>query len=216
LAAKQSLFDLNPEAGTHPIPEDPAELAAALLAAERALLRMPYFVLRYGERGRRFTRSDSAWLVTLAAQGQPAVDRQVAWLASVLAARGMPSWTLQVHLELLYEALLPAVPARGGDHQRLLAAARRLAEKRQALIPDASITSLERALEPALDPDPAKRLPETAWLLASALADERDGLKNAEASLLPWLQDRARFSGPFVDGVQETLRQLRLIVHARR
>jgi hypothetical protein len=210
--ARLALNDLNPEAGTHPIPSDPAVLGAALLAAEDALRLMPYFALRYGERGRRFTRSDSAWLATLAELDQETTDKRVSWLAGVLAARGMPSWTLQNHLELLHHALCAAVPVRSPSYRVLLTAARHLAERRQALIPDAVVTSLAVALEPALDPAPGKRLPETAWLLASAVADQQAGLTMAVESLVPWLSDRSRFAGGFIDGVEATLLQVRQLM----
>ena len=37
---------------------------------------------RYGERGRQFTRSDSAWIATLAGHPFPVVERQIDWLGT--------------------------------------------------------------------------------------------------------------------------------------
>jgi heme oxygenase len=89
---------LNPDAGTHPIPNDVREVHAALLAGERSREAWPYYEARYGERGLRFTRSDSAWLVTLLREGVEVAARQIAWLGRVLAARGMPRYLLELHL----------------------------------------------------------------------------------------------------------------------
>lgn len=64
---------INPEAGRHAVPEDERELQAAVLAGDLCWERFPYFEERYGERGRRFARSDGAWLATLPrlATGRP-------------------------------------------------------------------------------------------------------------------------------------------------
>lgn len=104
---------LNPGAGRHVVAEDPRELRAALRAGVRSWERFPYYERRYGRRGRRFTRSDSAWLVTLASLPQSEVDRQIRWLGQVLAARGMPRWMLELHLEVLHEELVLSVPRPG-------------------------------------------------------------------------------------------------------
>src|SRR4051812_28593243 len=60
---------LNPEAGHHAVTTDPRELRAALRAGEQTQRRFGYYEQRYGERGRAFTRSDSAWIVTVT--GEP-------------------------------------------------------------------------------------------------------------------------------------------------
>ena len=53
---------LNPEAGNHPVPQDTQVLLAVLRASERCLAEFPYFMCRYGQRGRRFADTDGAWL----------------------------------------------------------------------------------------------------------------------------------------------------------
>ena len=78
---------LNPEAGRHPLPEDEREVQASIAAGWRTWEEFPYYEERYGERGRRFTKSDGAWLATLVEREQGDLDRQVEWLAGVLAAR---------------------------------------------------------------------------------------------------------------------------------
>jgi len=56
---------LNPEAGEHPISAHPGEQAAAEAATRLSWKEFPYYAKRYGERGWRFSLSDSGWLQTL-------------------------------------------------------------------------------------------------------------------------------------------------------
>jgi hypothetical protein len=156
---------LNPEAGNHIIPDDPAEIQAALRAGRRSWRQFPYYELRYGERGKRFTRSDSAWLVTLAAHRQDVVDHQIAWLGRLLAARGMPQWLLERHLEVLHEELVRAVPEKRSRYDKLLAAAERLHETRRAHIGDEAFDALPAAFDAMVGEELSARLPEAGRLL---------------------------------------------------
>jgi hypothetical protein len=56
---------VNPDAGDHTVTADPVEVAAARRAASRSWVEGPYEAHRFGARGRRFSHSDSGWLVTL-------------------------------------------------------------------------------------------------------------------------------------------------------
>lgn len=95
----------NPDSGSHPLPSDPHEIAAVLQATQRCYDANPYYHARYGVRGRSFAHADGGYLVTLTNSWQSYVHEQVSWLASLLAARGMPSWLLEVHLQVLQEEL---------------------------------------------------------------------------------------------------------------
>src|SRR4051812_34517008 len=88
--ALASASALNPRAGHHLVTADPRELAAVERAGERSWSTWTYYARRYGERGRQFTRSDSAWVATLGGQAADLVDQQIRWLGALLAARGMP------------------------------------------------------------------------------------------------------------------------------
>jgi len=103
---------INPEAGRHPVPADTREVQASLLAADICWQRFPYFEHRYGERGRRFARSDAAWLATLCQYETAEIIQQVRWLGRLLACRGMPTLLLEVQLEILSEALAAAIPEK--------------------------------------------------------------------------------------------------------
>jgi heme oxygenase len=196
---------LNPEAGTHAIPNDPREVEAALRAGERSWQQFPYYEWRYGQRGERFTRSDSAWLAALAEYDPPVVEQQILWLGRVLAARGMPQWMLELHLELLYEELSTAVPEKQPSYTALRLAAQSLREMRRRHIGDALFQSLTADFDQAVGPEWSARLPRTGGLLAAAVADERAGITNAVASIQAWMSDPSRFPPAWIEAVQHTL-----------
>lgn len=121
---------LNPEAGSHPVPQDRRERHAAILAAAECWRLFPYFGQRYGERGRRFTVSDGAWLAALPDLGPEAVLSQVKWLGNVLASRGMPRVLLENHLVTLHNELCAAIPEKQEAYNSLTNAANLLAKER--------------------------------------------------------------------------------------
>jgi heme oxygenase len=204
----RKVTSLNPEAGAHPVPDDPGEIEAALHAGQRCWLEYPYFAWRFGERGRRYTNSDGAWLVTLAARDQTVINAQVEWLGVVVASRGIPRILLQRHLELLYEELMTRMPAqRGADYRKLLIAADHLAEQRRAVISDADLDAIRNRFEQAIGPDWRTRLPGIGSLLVSAVTDQRHGILRAVSSLESWLTDPERFPPHWIAAVREGLQQ---------
>jgi len=196
--------EINPDAGNHPMPDVLRELRAALVAGERSWQESPYYFARYGERGRRFTRSDSGWLVTLGREEQPVVDRQVDWLARVLSGRGMPSILLERHLAILHEELAKALP--GKPYASLRAAAGRLERERLSALP--RFEAIVAEATPHLSSGPLSPA-ECAVLLASAAADEKRGLARAIAPLSAWLCDPVRASASFVEAAEATVRAAR-------
>ncbi len=201
---------LNPEAGAHPVPDNPMEVEAAIRAGRRCCLEYPYFAWRYGERGQRYTYSDSAWLATLISRDQAMVNVQVEWLGGVLASRGMPRILLQRHLELLYEELAARVLERKEeDVAKLLVAADRLAGQRRAVIADADFDAIRARFEQAAGPDWRVRLPGVGAMLVSAVADQIHGIEEAVASLEGWLTDPNRFPPHWIAAVRDALREAR-------
>jgi heme oxygenase len=196
---------LNPEAGRHPVPADPREIAAALRAGDDCWQQFPYFEQRYGERGQRFARSDAAWLATLGQYDATQVTQQVRWLGRVLAGRGMPTLLLQVQLEILATALTAAVPAKATDYAKLAQAAAELGARRHSHLSDTQLQALATHFADAVGPEWNTRLPRTSDLLACAVADELDGNDLAVASLQPWLTDAGRFPAAWITAVEATV-----------
>lgn len=211
-AGQPMALTINPDAGWHRITADAGELEATRRAGEASLRTYPYYVLRYGERGRLFGESDGAWLATLCGGHDAEVARQVLWLAGVLSARGMPRWLLERHLELLHAELVRAYPERGGRYGSLLAAAARLHELRRARIADADFQALADGFARSADTEWVGRLPGMGEILVAAVADEADGIARAVSSLEPWATDAGRFPRAWTDAVRATLAAARRAV----
>ncbi|MDP3540800.1 MAG: hypothetical protein Q8S26_19040 [Azonexus sp.] len=202
----------NPEAGNHPLPEDPREIKAVLRATKRCYRRHPYFARRYEQRGAAFARSDAGYLATLTTHPQSHVDDQVAWLAGVLACRGMPRWLMEEHLELLFEELSQAVPARADDFQKLRSAAAVLRAERQAWIRQADFEILSANFASTAGPS----LKNAGGLLVAAVCDECCGLPHSVSSLTLWLSNPERFPVKWCSAVSETLAQARALVATKK
>lgn len=175
---------LNAEAGDTPAPADPADLAASAHAANAAWRAFPYFAFRYGARGRAFGRSDSGYVVTLAALSDDMMRHQLRWLGQLLAARGMPSILLEYQLELL---------GRSGRRlarpwaDRMLAAAAEMRRARTAVLPDTVTVACELACRAAAGP--VRR--GAGQLLAAAVADRALGFGAHAEALLQFMCDAA-------------------------
>lgn len=200
---------LNPEAGMHRIACDPRELLAALEAGERSWDAYPYFEWRYGERGKRFTRSDSAWLVTLSDMKPEVVHQQVRWMGHLLSVRGMPQFLLEHHLRNLHEALIEAVPERRRRYEKLAEAAASLREMRRGHVDDHTFRALSDEFDARIGDPWRTRLPGTGKILVSAVADEKAGIHKAVESLEGWMTDATRFPGRWISAVRYVLGRAR-------
>lgn len=195
----------NPDAGQHPLPEDPREIDAVLQATRRCYAEHPYFMARYGERGLAFTNSDGGWLVVLSTAWQSHVHEQVSWLCDLLAARGMPSWLMEVHLMLLHQALRERLPGQALRFARLRRAATRLRQQRCARMAQADFDAIAEHFQAQAGPD----LANAGRLIVAAVCDERGGRDQAVPSLLRWLADPGRFPARWCCAVDEALVQAR-------
>lgn len=200
---------LNRDAGSHPITMDPDELRAALRAAAASWEEFPYYAWRFGDRGRQFCDSDSAWLVTLRGHAEPQVWKHISWLGGLLAARGMPRLMLERHLRRLHQELVRAKPEHPEAHDVLRRVAERLAEERRQFLDDLTLRTLGEDFDARVGPDWSHRLRGTGELLASAVADECGGHTQTVPSLASWLGEPSRFPAPWLHAVAETLHQAR-------
>ena len=196
---------LNPEAGNHDVTLDPLELAAALRAGQSSWRRFPYYEQRYAGRGRRFTRSDSAWIVTVGKEPLVSAKRQLRWLGALLAARGMPRWLLELHLGALHAELIEAVPGNHAAYAHLLDVAEMLRRERLRHLDTATSIKLALAFDRLVAPNATPSLPEAGALLVAAVADERAGLEGGVDSLMEWLADPDRFSPTWAAAATETV-----------
>jgi hypothetical protein len=197
--------ELNPAAGAHAVPGDLREVEAALLAGEACWREIAYYGARYGERGRRFTGSDAAWLVTLARDDLAAAMKQIDWLARLLAARGMPRWLLERHLQQLERTLGERLPQRASRYATLGAAAAALRAERLAAIPDDRAEALIARFTQGLETERGITPREAATLVVAAAADEACGVTHAARGLTRWLADPDRFSRKWRTAMEKLL-----------
>ncbi len=200
---------LNPEAGSSPVPTDPRETKAAMHAGALSLWVTPYYGFRFGERGRRFTWSDSAFLATLADHTSESMERQVVWLSGVLANRGMPSILLESHLRVISRVLSRACPEKKENYQKLLEGAKLLREKRRVHMSDEELEALARAFPEFAGLPPNYLSIGTGRLIACAVADERAGVRNAVKSILAWFANPEFFPPRFIKAVEKTIANAR-------
>ena len=198
---------INPEAGRHPVPTDAREVESALRAADLCWERFPYYEQRYGERGRRFARSDAAWQATLHQYEPEQIIQQARWLGRVLATRGMPTLLLQVQLEILFEELAAAIPERRTSYEKLLLAAAALKESSSRHFDEEQMQTLAAGFDRAVAPEWSEKFRHTGVLLISAVADELEGIEGTVENLRRWMTDPARFPADWIAAVEATLSQ---------
>jgi heme oxygenase len=206
---KYHVTAVNFEAGDHAMPQDPREIDVALRAGKIAWDRFPYLAQRFGERGRRFTGSDSCWLVSLTRMPVESATKSLQWLRVVLATRGLPTIILETHLRVILELLATAVPNEIEMLQERFAP---------------FLLSLNAGLKTFSDPKATSRTIErfdrrfracdgltidsAAQLIASAWMDEQSGIGGALSSVHDWFTDSERFSNDWIATVDEFLSQI--------
>lgn len=204
------------EMGSHPLPDDADEINAALLANQRCNTACPYFSLRYGERGVRFGASDSGYLITICHDGEEVLSKQVDWLCSVLASRGMPRLLMEKHLEILYHALAELKPDSVADYQPIINKANALRAQREALISPAQQQAIKDEFFSSVSLEEKKLLRQAPALVISACCDDALGLQDTLASLLDWLADQKQFSDAWVTAVRYCQSQAENLIKAAK
>jgi len=194
---------INPEAGNHPIPTNALEIIASIRAADICWQKFPYYQKRYAERGVRFARSDSAWLAALVHLPQDELDRQIKWLTGLLAARGMPSITMQFHLEILHEALTKDIPENASLYQKLYVSAKLLENDRTKRISNDTMEKMDAAFKTSLGDAYDQSFHDAGLLIISSVVDAHNGYNNAISSLKEWITDPNRFSDIWIKAVEQ-------------
>lgn len=195
---------VNPGAGSYDVTTDATLVRAAVRAAQRSLDAMPYYGVRYGERGSRFATTDSAWLISLAPLSEERANRQVAWLCRVLAGRGMPSWLMELHLvELVAEVRSVAGDDAVGS---LPATASTLTSARRRHVDDELLVEADRWAADAVGEE--LPVPRTGALMAAAVADTLSGVTANDRALLEWLTDPDRVGPEVAEQLHGVRRQI--------
>lgn len=202
---------VNPEAGDHAMPQSETEIARALRCAEAAWREFPYLAMRYGERGRRFTSSDSCWLVSLGELDEAELLSALSWLRDLLAGRGLPSLILERHLATIADDLR-LHPAEGALAAGAFAAASaHFRAEREQVLPAATQLELVALWEPRLVACSGPTVPGAAAIVVAARLDAVRDVPRAWEATYPWFRDAARFSDSWIatiDGLAGDLDRL--------
>lgn len=213
---RASASTVNPEAGDYAITADPVEWAAAQAAARRSWDEFPYYPRRYGERGWRFTLSDSGWIATLCALPPTAVAAQVTWLQGLLVPRGMPSWLIEWHFVAIHEELVATATATDGRARYAVLAhgASMLRAERVHALPEARFHALAAEFD-AVVATVTEAVPKMGGILLAAVVDEANGHHGALAAVTSWATDPAAFPREWRVAVEAFVRRARREVRRR-
>ncbi len=200
------ITSLNPEAGNFPIPTDPIEINCAISAGLKCWDEFPFYEKRYGERGRRFTVSDSAWLVTLSELPVDLAISQVYWLAKYLAKIGMPTITMEFQLKYLYEELSEAIPENEPKYKTLLIASNALCESRLKILEQQFFEEGNLVFNSYLEDSgySDEILDNTGLLICSSIADLRNEFDDSVQAFKCWITDPLIFPNEWIKAVEET------------
>ena len=209
MSDKYHVAAINFEAGDHAMPQTPLEIDLALRAAKAAWEKYSYLEHRYGERGRRFTNSDSCWLFTLTrAPREIVVTKALEWLRTVLASRGIPTVILEFHLMAVLLAIdpeFPKQPTKKSQFDHFLAD--RKAEGRR-LVGAESRSHLVDVFDQRFRACTGFKVELAAELITSAWVDEHSGISGSLSALCNWFTEVERFSTDWIANVHELLVEL--------
>lgn len=175
---------INPEAGDHPVPQNPAIIQAAIRSGRRCHKEFSYFERRYGERGRSFTDSDAAWLALLTDQSEAVVYDQVMWLGRVLSSRGIPFLLMERQLELLVEELFAAGDVETVALQTVIADLKR---HRCNLMSQSRFDEICGIISKTCS-DLVIDFPDLPYIFVAAYLDTLAGIPECMSSLVGWLK----------------------------
>jgi len=193
--------EINFEAGDHAIPQNPLEVELALRAGRRAWEQYPYLQCRFGERGKRFTNSDSCWLVTLTHMPVEMVTKNLIWLRTVLSTRGLPAVILETHLREISRALRLEFGEHMDGHQRFDQFLSNLELERKKICGEQDLSHLVEGFEQRFSSCPGFRVKSAAQLITSAWIDERSGITGSLSATQDWFASSSRFSTEWITNV---------------
>ena len=208
------ITSLNPEAGNYPISTNPLEIKAAMTAGLQCWNEFPYYEKRYGERGRRFAVSDSAWLITLSCLPEEEAIKQAEWLSRFLSIRGMPSYTMEIQLRFLYIELSKLIPKNEQKYLKLLKTSEHIKQQRIIHVSDKDFDNCNLIFEKYFTElkVTGKFCSELkiniGKLIASSIIDDENGIPDARKSLESWLISKEIFTENWLLAVEKSYKKI--------
>lgn len=212
------ITSLNPEAGNFPIPTNPLEIKAAIIAGMNCWYEFPYYEKRYGERGRRFAVSDCVWLVTLSELDEADAIKQVNWLANFLAIRGMPTYTMEFQMQALYHELSKSIPANEQKYLKLLKTSENIKSQRTIHFNETVFENCNSIFHNYFDELKVSEKiclelkKNIGKLIASSIIDDKNGIPDVKNSLESWLKLKDIFPENWIRAVEKTFIEIELLL----
>lgn len=209
----------NPEAGNFSIPTNPLEINAAISSGVNIWYEYPYYEKRYGERGRRFTVSDSVWLVTLSELPEEFAINQVNWLAKFLAKRGMPTCTMELQMQEMYQNLSILIPEDESKYLIFKKCAMEIKIMRNKFINDSDFEKCNSIFEKYfLEFNISEQIcvemkRNVGKLIASAIVDEKNGIQEAQNSLFNWILNKDIFPENWIHAVDKSIKEIEIVIN---
>ena len=203
---------INVEAGDHPMPQDPVEIDLALRAGRVAWEAYPYLDRRFGERGMRFTASDSCWLVAVTRMPVATATKRLNWLRKVLSSRGIPTIILKAHLEAILAALAERFPDKVDLSERYAPFLQTIEDERRLL---GDVAALIEQFDRRFRACPGAQIPSAVELLLSAWIDDSRCSPGCLAATRNWFVDPARFSPEWIAATEALVVRLDDMAGAR-
>ncbi len=197
------IASINFEAGDHVMPQDPVEIDVALRAGKAAWEAYPYLNRRFGERGERFTTSDSCWLVALTRMPVETATKNLRWLRPILAIRGIPTIIMETHLRAITAGLAEVFPGQTDLPARFEPFLASIDAERRAVADPDRISRLIEEFDRRFRSSPGQKIASTAELITSAWFDERCCRAGCLPAMRNWLSDPSRFSRPWITTVND-------------
>ncbi len=193
--------------GSVTIPHDMREVRTMLRAGDRYWRLFPYVELRYGRKGHGFEWGDGVVMGRLAAVSQEAVDEEIDWTVRMIGARGIPMWSPECYMLLLYEDAVQAMPERAASFRPIYDGALRLANQRRTVLSDELLQEFDQRFANRVGPEWNARLPHVGGFIAAAVATERIGIAHAIENFEKWMTDANRFPPAWIQAFQTTMEE---------
>jgi hypothetical protein len=150
------------------------------------------------------------WLITLCELSEEDAIKQLDWLSSFLAIRGMPTYTMEIQMQFMYQELSKENPKDGKKYQMFLKLSEYIRKQRNKCMHDKEFGECNSAFENYfnqlnVNEDICNTLkPNTGKLIASCLVDDKNGIPGAKDSLINWLKSTELFPENWVQAVEKT------------
>ncbi len=199
---------INPEAGSHAVPQTATEIEIAFEAGKKAWTGFPYLEERFKDRGKRFTASDSCWLVSLFPLEETAIRKNIFWLRGVLSARGLPSIILETHLKeivSLARARLSYSPETYLGYSNVV---NELRMNRLQSLSEDQWNTMANDYDRQFSECDGYKVTRPSSLVMSAWFDEMSGIRGANLAIENWFGDPSRFSARWIALMQNLKKAL--------